>query len=440
MAPTDRVTSERSAVWLALAACLCATWAACAYSARPEVGPTPQHFMDAWSLNPLIAIPLLLAAVLYVRGVARLWRFGRGRGVRTWEVVCFGAGWCILALSLLSPLHPLGEVLFWAHMVQHELIMVVAAPLLVLGRPIVPWLHALPMRDRLLAGHASHSPGVRRAWRMLSAPSVAFIVQATALWGWHAPRLYDAALRSETVHALEHATFIGASLLFWWSMVSARRSASRSGKAVLYLFLTAVHSTLLGALLATANTPWYVPYVGRSAEWGISAMDDQQLAGLIMWIPACVSYLAAALALAAQWLREPKPRVRRTDRVAVASSIAAVLVACVLFGCSGGIDDRGAAAITHGGNAERGQKLIPTYGCGTCHAIPGIEDANGQVGPPLAGIGQRSFIGGVLANTPDNMIRWLRDPPAVDSLTAMPNMGISEHDARDIAAYLYTLK
>jgi cytochrome c len=99
-----------------------------------------------------------------------------------------------------------------------------------------------------------------------------------------------------------------------------------------------------------------------------------------------------------------------------------------------------ARALTNGGDARRGPELMRRYGCATCHTVPGVDGATGGVGPPLGGIAQRSYIGGVLPNTPENLMQWIRDPKLVDSLTAMPNVGVSEVDARHIAAYLYTLR
>ena len=115
----------------------------------------------------------------------------------------------------------------------------------------------------------------------------------------------------------------------------------------------------------------------------------------------------------------------------------------VLLAAACGRDADGAVASANemtGGDADRGRELVRAYGCGTCHTIPGVRDANGLVGPPLAGIASRSYIAGVLPNAPDNMLRWLRDPRAVDSLTAMPNVGVTPSDARHLAAYLYTLR
>ena len=93
-----------------------------------------------------------------------------------------------------------------------------------------------------------------------------------------------------------------------------------------------------------------------------------------------------------------------------------------------------------GGNPEHGKSLIQDYGCVACHVVPGVSNPGSNVGPPLVKIGRRAYVGGVLPNTPENMVRWLMNPPAVDPRTAMPNLGISEAEAKDIAAYLYTLK
>ena len=123
---------------------------------------------------------------------------------------------------------------------------------------------------------------------------------------------------------------------------------------------------------------------------------------------------------------------------AAACTLAALLVAAAA--CRDVDGENAAAAMTGGGSPARGRAAIERYGCATCHTIPGVRGADALVGPPLTQIAGRSYIGGVLTNTPENMIRWLRDPRAVDGLTAMPNVGLTEQDARDIASYLYTLK
>ncbi|HSU60236.1 MAG TPA: hypothetical protein VLI55_13050 [Bryobacteraceae bacterium] len=120
--------------------------------------------------------------------------------------------------------------------------------------------------------------------------------------------------------------------------------------------------------------------------------------------------------------------------------IAIVAAACAFGLCGCGDSEQHVAEVTTGGNAQRGAATIARYGCGSCHIIPGISGAQGLVGPPLSGIGNRIYIAGVLQNTPGNMVRWIKNPKAVDEKTLMPDLGVTETEARDIAGYLYTLK
>jgi cytochrome c oxidase assembly factor CtaG len=262
----------------------------------------PHDLWSAWSWEPAIVLPILLSGMLYFVGVRRLWRGdGRDRGVRKWEAVCFASGWLVLVIALISPLHPMGEVLFSAHMVQHELLMLAAAPLLVLGRPLLPFLWSLPISWRRALGAAGNTRPFRLTWRFLSAPLTAWFLHAVALWGWHAPSLFQATLENETVHALQHISFLGSALLFSWAIVDGGRMGL--GGAILYVFTTAVHSSILGALLTFGRTLWYPLYGTSAAAWGLTPLEDQQLGGLIMWVPAGVVYLVAGLLLVRAWAR-----------------------------------------------------------------------------------------------------------------------------------------
>jgi putative membrane protein len=273
----------------------------------------PHDLWSAWSFEPAVVIPLALTAWLYLRGISALWQSaGARRGVQPWEVGAFAAGWLILAIALVSPLHQLGGVLFSAHMAQHELLMVAAAPLLVLGRPIVPLLWALPMAWRRTAGAWSAIPPVRGAWEWLTLPLVAWVLHTVAIWLWHAPALYQGTVSSDTIHTLQHVSFLGTALLFWWALLRGRDGRLGRPAAVLYLFTTSVHTSLLGVLLAFSSRLWYPLYGSTTAVWGLTPLEDQQLAGLIMWVPAGIAYLIAALAIAASWLREPSPKTVRT--------------------------------------------------------------------------------------------------------------------------------
>ena len=257
----------------------------------------PHDLWRAWAFDPGIVLPLASTAILYARG-ARI-----SRGAAAPQFACFWGGWVFLAGSLISPVHPLGEVLFSAHMAQHEILMLVAAPLLVLSRPLVPMLWGLPITWRRALGQWSKGRMVQGVWRSISQPSVAWGIHAVALWLWHAPQLFQATLTNEWIHSAQHLSFFGSALLFWWSLFFAHGRASY-GAGFLYIFTTAIHTSILGALLTFARTVWYPAYAFSTKAWGLTPLEDQQLGGLIMWIPAGVVYLAAGLALFALWLRE----------------------------------------------------------------------------------------------------------------------------------------
>jgi putative membrane protein len=216
-------------------------------------------------------------------------------------------------MALVSPLHALGGALFSAHMAQHEVLMAVAAPLLVLGRPLVPFLWALPKGWRTGLGGAAKAGPVHAAWRGVSAAPAAWVLHALALWAWHLPAFYGLALRSEWAHGAQHASFLLTGLLFWWALLRGRGGRMSYGAAVLYVFGMGVQGGGLGALLTLAPRPWYPPYALTTQAWGLSALEDQQLAGLIMWVPASVSYLLAGLWLFAEWLRESERRTVRRE-------------------------------------------------------------------------------------------------------------------------------
>ncbi len=378
-------------------------------------------------------VPIVLAALLYVFGLRKLTRaaVAHGRSARRRRAIGFGVGWLTLVVALLSPMHALAEALFSMHMVQHEILMVVAAPVLVLSRPLVPMLWALPAPWRRRAGRALQSRSVRTAWKALSSIPIAWMLHAVAIWIWHLPMLYDQTLTSSAAHAAQHASFFATAVLFWWSITRGRAARALS---VLALFTTAVHTGALGALIALSPTPWYPRYGETSGAWGLTALEDQQLAGLIMWMPATIAYVAGALWLASRWLREPL----RQAAIARASLGSAVIALLLMGGCR-----QRAATIEGsmvGGDATRGRAAMRAYGCHACHAVPRMVGDNPSVGPPLEGFGGRAYIAGVLPNTPENLLRWIADPPAVDSLTAMPKLGVTPRDAVDIAEFLYTLR
>jgi cytochrome c2 len=169
----------------------------------------------------------------------------------------------------------------------------------------------------------------------------------------------------------------------------------------------------------------------------MTLMQDQQLAGLIMWIPAGGAYIVAVVIVFLEWFRESERRALRAARRGMALLALVTLVGPLLGGCE---SEETSSLANFGGDAHRGAELVSKYGCGNCHTIPRIASARGNVGPPLAGVGTRTYLAGFVRNSPDNMALWVRDPQRILPGNAMPTMGISESDSRDITAFLYGLK
>ena len=230
-----------------------------------------------------------------------------GRGVRGGMILAFGVGWGTFIAALASPLHALAERSFFGHMLVHELLMVVAAPLLVLARPLGPFAWAMPPNSRTALLRSGLMRGLLRLQRRLTAPITATVLQAAVLSLWHLPALFNLALANRLVHSVQHLTLLLASLLFWWGMLE-RRGSHGGGLAALCLFLTMLHGTMLGALLTLAPSLWYAADPALPPPFGLDPLADQQLGGLIMWVPGGLVYAAAALALVARWLQASASR------------------------------------------------------------------------------------------------------------------------------------
>jgi len=196
-------------------------------------------------------------------------------------------------------------------MTQHEVLMLIAAPLLVLSRPLVPFMWALPLNLSRRAGNLGKLTVLQKTWRTLTIPFVAWLVHAIALWSWHVPVLFEAVLQNEWVHTAQHLSFLLSALLFWWALIHGPHGVMGYGAAVLYVFTTSIHSGVLGALITFAGSIWYPSYMGLTASWGMTPLEDQQLGGLIMWIPAGLVYVIAGLALFVGWMRESEMRMAK---------------------------------------------------------------------------------------------------------------------------------
>jgi cytochrome c oxidase assembly factor CtaG len=258
----------------------------------------------------MLVSSLALLVGMYAWGLIALWRrAGVGRGIRRWQAACFGAAWLVLVAALSSPMDEWSDTYLAAHMVQHELLMAVAAPLFAVSAAGIAMLWLVPESWRRDTFIALRRPALRRVWRALTAPMTVFLLHALALWVWHLPALYDAAVEHEDVHIVQHLCFFGSAVLFWWGLIHGRYGRAGYGAAVIYVFATAVHAGVLGALLTISPRVWYAPYLVTHPS-GLTPLEDQQLAGLVMWVPAGILTAAGGLALFAAWLRESERRTR----------------------------------------------------------------------------------------------------------------------------------
>ena len=257
-----------------------------------------------WTIDFAGFVLLLVLAFVYAAGQMRLSR--RARADHAPRSAMFWCGWASLALALTPPIDTLSAVSFAVHMTQHEMMMLVAAPLLVISRPLGTLLWGLP---RIL-GAAITSHALRRAGAWLSAPLVAWLTHAIVLWAWHVPAAFEASLRSTPIHWVQHTSFFAAAAIYWWSVFGGPRT-ERRGVALLSVFTTAVHTTVLGTLLTFSKTLWYPTYGRVERPWALSAIEDQQLGGLIMWVPGGMVFLIAGIALAALWLKESEVHAAR---------------------------------------------------------------------------------------------------------------------------------
>lgn len=254
--------------------------------------PVPGQLWSDWHPDPLVLLVLLLVGALY-------WQ-GRTRSPVGWRGWCFAAGLGAVAVAVLSPLDALSRALASAHMVQHLLLTLVAAPLLALSAPAGPLLRGGPAAARAVVRRWRRLPLVVDAARN---PVVVWLLHVGVLWGWHSAALYDAALRNPLLHAVEHTSFLLTAVLFWRVVVGARAVRVSPGLGVLLVFAMTLQSGLLSLLLTFASTPWYDGYTTTTRPWGLEQLSDQHLAGSIMWVPAGFVHLGVALALLVAWVR-----------------------------------------------------------------------------------------------------------------------------------------
>lgn len=248
--------------------------------------PVVAAVLQSWTFEPWIIASALAAAGIYMRGWRELRQQMPDRfGIR--QLVAFLGGLATILVAIASPLDALAGLLLQAHMIQHMLLMMVAPPLILLGAPAIPMLRGLPLpllKNGL--GPFLAWPPLRRLGHFLAHPVIGWVSFAVTTWAWHVPALYELALRSEFWHAVEHTSFLSTALLFWWPVIQPWPSRPQWPRWAMipYLLLADIQNTALSALLIFYERVLYPTYATVPPLWGISVLDDQAAAGVIMWV------------------------------------------------------------------------------------------------------------------------------------------------------------
>jgi putative membrane protein len=273
-----------------------------------------EHVLLDWQVDPSLAVCLCTPTVAYLVAT---------RQARNWptrRTASFLAGMGLLAVALGSGLHRYGEELLTVHMAQHLLILLGVAPLLMLGEPLALALRTLPRGARRALADRLQT----RVVRTVMHPAAALAIFSAVVVGSHAPPLYEAALRSEVLHALEHAAYLWAGLLFWAAVLGALPSARRSSPLVRVLLLPAAMPPMaaLGVVLTSAGGVVYSAYADGATRWGVSALGDQRTAAAVMWIGGSLALVALTIAVAASALRREELRALARERYEKRSTVA----------------------------------------------------------------------------------------------------------------------
>jgi cytochrome c oxidase assembly factor CtaG len=281
--------------------------------------PILKAALSSWDWRPDVILILVVAGALYVTGWVRL----RRRAVRSvrpgsrwqahavWRPISYVAGLVFVGLALMSPLDVLSSQLFSMHMIQHLLLIMIAPPLLLLANPMPFILWGLPGKWRLKIGRGlsrllNGKSTFRHYLRKATTPGIVWMVWLVSIVGWHDPNAYNAALVSDLVHDVEHLTFFFGGMLYWWHVVGAGPRIHKQFGLIgrIAFALSAVPPNMLtGAVIAFAQEPIYTYYNNVPRLMGLSVMEDQQLGGVIMWVPGSMMYIIAALVLISRLLQ-----------------------------------------------------------------------------------------------------------------------------------------
>jgi len=258
-----------------------------------------QLALASWTLPVPLTLAVILAASLYLRGWIHL-RSVSVHAIPAWRACSFVLGLFLIWLAVGSPLSTFDEELLTVHMVQHLLLMTFAPLLILLGAPVMPFLHGLPLQFvQSVVGPPFRWSPLQWIGRVISRPVFCWLTAAAALVGWHIPAAFTLGLQSESWHIVEHACFLGSGFLFWWPVVQPWPSAAvwPRWSILLYLFLATIPCDVLSGFLVFSDRIAYANYSSRLRQFSISVLEDQQVAGALMWTCVTIVYLIPAVIL-----------------------------------------------------------------------------------------------------------------------------------------------
>jgi putative membrane protein len=262
-----------------------------------------QHAHHAAFESLWVSAPLILVALVYARGWLRVRKLDL-HTIETWRAGSFVLGLLFIWLAVASPIAALDHELLTIHMVQHLLLMTLAPPLIWFGAPMKPLLHGLPQGFGNVMSHCFRSPPIQRLGRAIAHPAVCWLAAAATLVGWHVPSLFALGMRSGLWHTVEQVSFLASGLLFWWPVIKPGEGKSNGSEwlILLYLFVATLPCDILSGFLVFCNRVVYPVFLSSPQSNGLSALEDQQCAGALMWTCVTVVYLIAAAIFAARLL------------------------------------------------------------------------------------------------------------------------------------------
>ena len=271
----------------------------------------------SWAWRPEIILTLLFAATVHLTGRLRLGKRSHGSLLAPWRSISYISGLAILWIALMSPIDVLSGQLFSMHMIQHLLLVMIAPPLLLIANPTPTMMWGLPRALRREVGRWLRPEALfRRVIKAVTSPGIVWLLFVATLVGWHDPQAYNATLESGFVHDLEHLSFFGSALLFWWHVAGAAprlRKPMPRGVRIAYVLSVVPPNMLTGVAIAFASEPLYTYYTTVPRLGKMSVLQDQMLGGILMWIPGSMMYLIAALILVSRVLRDSENRESRPD-------------------------------------------------------------------------------------------------------------------------------